>query len=233
MKTLTQGTTDALPTTLPPAGAHLYGYVDTTIAGWRSLEWDLVLYTLSAGNYRGDALAAALVSAGVPASLSNGLFSVGAGSNFAISYVDRLGYLLGLARMASTRGTPAANPHISTRISPVAIPLAGFVVRSHEVRAEDEVITDRLQRDIGYVYGAARVLTITATMHRWSLDALLEGWCMTGRVAFVGPNATGISSSNPEGSALGVRILSVSAPKPIGAAQLWAEVSFVVAMEEP
>jgi len=99
--------------------------------------------------------------------------------------------------------------------------------------ADDEVLSDRLVRDTGYTYGAARVLSIEATMHRWSLDALLYGWCMTGRVAFIGPNASGIDAGVPEGSALGVRIISVDEPRFIGAAQLWATVRFTVAMEDP
>jgi hypothetical protein len=106
-------------------------------------------------------------------------------------------------------------------------------VRDHSIAADDEVLSDRLVRDTGYTYGAARVLSIEATMHRWSLDALLYGWCMTGRVAFVGPNASDIDAGVPEGSALGVRIISVDEPRFIGAAQLWATVRFTVAMEDP
>lgn|GEM_PF-5420714 len=232
MKTLTQGTSEELPRQLPPAGAFLYGYVDTTIAGYRTLRHSATTYTLASGNYRGDELAAAITSAGLAASFSNGIFSLGAAASSSMIFADRLGYLLGIVRTASGNTMGITEPHVSSRISPVAIPLAGFVVRLHEIKAEDEQISDRLQRDIGYVYGAARVLTIEATMHKWSLAALLEGWCMTGRVSFMGPILDTIEPSTPEGSAAGVRILSVAEPVFIGQAQLWATVTFTVALEE-
>jgi hypothetical protein len=231
MLSLFQSTQESLPTNLPPAGAYLYGYVDTNDEGYRLIARGGSTYLLAAGVYRGDELAAALTTAGIASTFDNGLFSVGSATPATMRYDDRLGYCLGLARRAGTETTPStAGPVVSTRISPVAIPLAGFSVRNHEIMAEDEQGRDRLQRDIGYVYGAARVLEIKVKLHKWSLDALMEGWCMKGKVSFIGPNATIISGSNPEGSALDVKVLSVSSPMYIGPAQLWAEVTFIVAL---
>lgn len=234
MKTLHRINTRDLPSTLPPAGAYLYGYVDATIDGYNKIQSGATTYTLASAIHRGDGLAAAVTAAGVSCSYDNGRFTLTPPSSpDTFRCTNMLGVLLGIFHAPSSNPTDSVASITGERISPVAIPLSGFSVRDHAIQADDEVISDRLTRDTGYTYGAARVLTIDATLHRWSLDALLYGWCMTGRVAFVGPNASGIDSSNPEGSALGVRIISVDEPQFIGAAQLWASVRFTVAMEDP
>ena len=233
MKTLHRINTRDLPLTLPPAGAYLYGHVDATIDGYNKVQVGATTYTLASAVIRGDALAAAVTTAGVSCGLDNGIFSLippSAPDTFRCT--NMLGVLMGIFHAPGSNPTDSVVRIDGQRISPVAIPLSGFSVRDHSIAADDEVISDRLVRDTGYTYGAARVLSIEATMHRWSLDALLYGWCMTGRVAFVGPNASDIDAGVPEGSALGVRIISVDEPRFIGAAQLWATVRFTVAMED-
>jgi len=53
-----------------------------------------------------------------------------------------------------------------------------------------------------------------------------------GKVAFVGPDASLVDGSTPDGS-LTARVLAVSEPSFLGAAQMWAEVTYTVTMEDP
>jgi hypothetical protein len=232
MRTFSYTHAEALPTALPPAGAHLYGFVDATVAGYRELRVGSTTYTIASAVTRGDALAAALTTAGVPTTYANGLFTVSPSPANTIRPVDRLGVLLGLFSRANTVAHPSTSSLTSERISPVAIPLAGFAVTMQRIQSDDEMLQDRLLRQTGYVYGSARVFDVRVTLHKWALQALLFGWCMTGKVAFVGPDTALISGAAPDGS-LTARVLSVSEPTFIGASQLWAEVTFTVTMEDP
>ena len=232
MKTFAHTHGEALPATLPPAAAYLYGYVDATVPGYRQLAVGGSTLTLASAVTRGDGLAAALTTAGVPTTFANGLFTVAPSPSATIRPVDRLGVLLGLFSRANTVAHPSTASLTSERISPVAIPLAGFAVSAQRIQADDDMLQDRLLRQTGYVYGSARVFDVRVTMHKWALQALMFGWCMMGRVAFVGPDASLVDGATPDGS-LTARVLSVSEPMFIGAAQLWAEVIFTVTMEDP
>jgi len=230
MRTLSNIASEELPTNLPPAGAYLYGFINTNIEGQRKIRRNLTTYTLAGDIYRADEIPAALTTLGLPCSFDNGLFSIGTSSTESFRYTDRLGYLMGLARKAGSEQTDSlSGPRISSRISPIAIPLSGFSIKSHKIISEDEAENDRLMRDIGYVFGAARIIEVEVVLHKWALQALLQGWSMSGKVSFIGPNATNIALGNPEGSLHEVRILSVSEPSFLGQAQLWASLTFMVA----
>lgn len=232
MKTFSFTHGEALPTTLPPAGAFLYGFIDARVLGYRQLRVGATTYTIASAVTRGDQVAAALTTAGVPTTFANGLFTVTPSPAATIRPPDRLGVLLGLFLKANLTAHPSTSSLTSERISPIAIPLAGFAVTSQNIQADDDMMTDRLLRQTGYVYGSARVFEVRVTLHKWALQALLFGWCMTGRVAFVGSDTNLVSGSTPDGS-LTARVLSVSEPVFIGGAQLWAEVTFTVTMEDP
>jgi len=232
MRSVSFSESQPLPSALPPAAAFLYGFVDATQNGHNRIRYGSTTVTLASAIFRGDGIAAGLTTAGLATTFANGLFTCTPSSADTLRAIDRLGVLMGLFAEASTLSTPSAASHTSERISPVAIPLAGFTILRQSIQADDELSPDRLNRDTGHVYGAARVLDVRCMMHKWSLDAVRFGWVLRGKVAFVGPDTDPIDASTPGGSITG-RVIAVGEPAFIGAAQLWAEVTFTIAIEEP
>jgi hypothetical protein len=145
---------------------------------------------------------------------------------------DRLAVIMGLTQQASLSPTSSASSFTSQRIAPVAIPIAGFYTQAHRVDADDERLNDRMERDMGYTWGAARVLTVRLTLHKWALDAWLFGWCQRGKVTLVGNLDDILEPLRPNGRIDG-RVMSTSTPTWLGEAQLWAEVTMTLAVEEP
>jgi hypothetical protein len=232
MRTLSQALQHPLPDVLPPPAAMLYGYVDTSEAGYRTLRVGSTTYTVTSGIYRADELATQLTSQGVPTTHAGGLYTVTPASATALRADDRLAVIMGLTQQASMTPTSSVSSFTSQRIAPVAIPLAGFYTQSHRVDADDERQNDRMERDMGYTWGAARVLTVRLTLHKWALDAWLFGWCQRGKVTLVGSLDDILEPLRPNGRIDG-RVMSTSTPTWLGEAQLWAEVTMTLAVEEP
>jgi hypothetical protein len=230
MRSLSQALQHTLPAQMPPAGAMLYGYVDASETGYRRLRAGATTYQLASGIYRGDALAAALTSSGLPTTHAEGRFTVTPASSMALIGPDRLGVLLGLVARADG-GVPAASSFTSSRLSPVAIPLAGYHVEAQRIDSDDEQVPDRLERDMGFAWGGARVVTVLLTLHKWALDAWLFGWCQRGRITLEGGNASPFGASQPGGAITG-RVMSTASPRWLGDAQLWAEVRVTLAVED-
>lgn len=230
MRTLAQALQHELPAQLPPAGAMLYGYVDATETGYRRVRVASTIYQLASSIYRGDALASALTAAGVPSVHAEGRFTLTPASAGEFTGIDRLAVLLGLVARAGDR-IPSAASFTSSRLSPVAIPLAGYHVEAQRIDADDERVPDRLERDMGFVWGGARVVTLRLTLHKWALDAWLFGWCQRGKVTVEGGNASPFGASQPGGAVTGY-VISTSTPTWLGEAQLWAEVRVTLAVED-
>ena len=230
MRSLSQALQHELPSQLPPAGAMLYGHVDATETGYRRVRFASTAYQLASGIYRGDALAPALTAAGVPSTHADGRFTLTPATAGQLTGLDRLGVLLGLVAKAGD-SIPSAASFTSTRLSPVAIPLAGYHVEAQRIDADDERVPDRLERDMGFVWGGARVVTVLLTLHKWALDAWLFGWCQRGKVAIEGGNASAFGASQPGGAITG-RVISTTTPRWLGDAQLWAEVRITLAVED-
>lgn len=229
MRTLSQALQHELPTQLPPAAAMLYSYVDATETGYRRVRFASTVFQLGSGIYRGDALATALTAAGVSTTHAAGRFTLTPSIAAEFTGLDRLGVLLGLVARAGDR-IPSAGSFTSSRLSPVAIPLSGYYIEAQRIDADDERVPDRLERDMGFVWGGARVVTVRLTMHKWALDAWLFGWCQRGKVTLLGSNASPFGASQPGGALTG-RVISTTTPTWLGDAQLWAEVRLTLAVE--
>jgi hypothetical protein len=76
------------------------------------------------------------------------------------------------------------------------------------------------------------VLTVRLTLHKWALDAWLFGWCQRGKVTLVGNLDDILEPLRPNGRIDG-RVMSTTTPTWLGEAQLWAEVTMTLAVEEP
>lgn len=232
MRTLSQALQHPLPDVLPPPAAMLYGYVDTSETGYRSLRLGATTYTVPSGIYRADELPAELTALGAPTTQTGGLYTVTPASSTTLTAPDRLAVIMGLTQQASTTPTSTASSFTSQRIAPVAIPVAGFYTQSHRVDADDDRLNDRMERDMGYTWGAARVLTVRLTLHKWALDAWLFGWCQRGKVTLFGSLDVPLDAATPNGRIDG-HVMSTTTPTWLGEAQLWAEVSMTLAVEEP
>ena len=218
-----------LPTALPVASAHLYGWVDTSVAGHRTLKAGATTYTLASGYIRGDAIAAAMTTAGLGTTYSNGRFTVTPGAPTTIDSTDRLAWAMGLLSRAGQQLASAAT-HTSGVISPVAIPLYGAKTQRVEIDADDIATTARTNRVAGFVWGAVRVYEVRLYMHRWSLEALQAGCCQRGQVTVAGAVANAVSDTEPGGTITG-HVLSVSRPEWDGPAELGATVTMRIAVE--
>jgi hypothetical protein len=221
-----------LPASLPPASGHLYGWVDTSVPGHRTLSETTTpsTFTVADGYYRGDELAAALTTAGLSASYETdpGLFRLAPGSTKILASTDRLGVLLGFFARAGQTLPAATGVMTAYRVSPVAIPLLGAVWDAVTIDADDALQMSRAQRASGYVWGAVRVWDVTLMMHRWSFEALGVGWCTRGKVTVVCGSDTLMSSSETGGKIEG-HVLSVSRPVWSSTVELQATVTMRIA----
>jgi len=215
-----------LPATLPPASGYLYGWVDTSVPGHRTITDDpgaSVTYTLASGFYRGDELAAELTTQGLATSYDNGKFTVSAAGNLASD--DRLAVILGIAARS---GQTLIDTTVSGRISPVAIPLLGAQWQQVTVDADDVMTLSRQQRASGYAWGATRVWDVEVLMHRWAFEAFEFGWCSKGKVSIVCGSDVAMSSSETGGKIEG-QVLSVTRPVWSSTVELQATVTMRIA----
>ena len=110
------------------------------------------------------------------------------GAAASLTWVDRLGHLIGMDREPLT-GESATTSITSRMVPPGGIPLLGAQGREVEVRAEQRLELDRYMRGHGYVYGAGRVWEWELTMHHTSVRAFESGWCLRGKVTVSGVDA--------------------------------------------
>jgi len=228
--------TPAIPDTLPTARAWLYGYVRSDHPGYRSLRVAGLPVTVASttgkrwDSYVADLSTALTSTASWTATLGGDGRVTLAGSSSIISYPDRLGWLLGMGLDAGTSESTATTSRASRFVPPAGIPLYGAQWDSVSVEREREIVMDRSRRQGGYVWGGARVWRWTLTLHRWSLDALLTGWCLRGQVAIVGAGVSSpMSSSEPGGSLTGHALGLDGAPVWGGPTQQFATVRLLVA----
>jgi hypothetical protein len=128
---------------------------------------------------------------------SAGRISLG-GSSSIVTWDDRIGWLLGFGREAGDAET-AATSLVSRFVPPGGIPCLGVTWDEVDVQRDREAVLDRSRRQQGYAFGGSRVWRVRATMTRWSLDALMTGWCLRGKISAVGADAAAISPSDPGG----------------------------------
>jgi hypothetical protein len=219
-----------LPTTLPPASGHIYGWVDTSVPGHRELSLgggSTVNATIPSGYYRGDELATELTGQSIPTTFADGLFTVTAPVANTLISEDRLAAIMGLAARAG-QTMPVLATWTSGRISPVAIPLLGAIWTRVTVDADDVLAMSRQQRASGYAWGAVRVWDVELLMHRWAFEAFEFGWCSKGKVSIVCGSDVAMSSSVTGGKIEG-QVLSVTRPVWSSTVELQATVTLRIA----
>jgi len=214
-----------LPATLPPASGYIYGWVDTSVPGHRTITdtGGPTTYTLASGYHRGDELAAELTTQGLATTFDNGQFTLSLTGK--VGSDDRLAVILGVAARS---GQSLIETAVSGRISPVAIPLLGAQWQRVTVDADDVMTLSRQQRASGYAWGATRVWDVEVLMHRWAFEAFEFGWCSKGKVTVVCGSDVAMSSSETGGKIEG-QVLSVTRPVWSSTVELQASVVLRIA----
>lgn len=220
---------------LPVAAAWLLGYVHTTVPGYREFSTDGTPYIVSSGEWRFDALLEQMntqVFGAIGETVTDwsptgrGKFDAGGATIGLNEPTDRLGWLLG-------GGVEANGPvGIGARyIPPAGIPLLGYQWDRIEKDADRNTVRDLYRRNQGYTWGGADIFRCRLHMHRWSLDALLNGWCTRGKVTLGGAAKLDDpwSLSDPKGAITGY-VLGTSQPRWTDTIQSKAIVEMAIAV---
>ncbi len=218
--------------------ATLYGYIDTSMPGHRTVEIGGVEYTVSPGYYRGDELVAALDTALSPASWSAALTAAGlariiddTATGATVTWTDRLGAALGMGLEAGASEPGSPRSVVGQLVPRVAIPLAGAQWVGASVERESQLDRGRSGRGAGYVWGGVRVWRWRLTLSASSLEALRAGWCLRGQVTIEGAESDPMSPMESRGSVTG-HVVSVSDARWLGpdGVRQWAEVTMSLAV---
>lgn len=210
-----EGIPAEIPQAWPAARGWLYSWVDTAAPGYRALDVNaLGALTVPAAYQRWDdyvrALEIQVEILAAPTRVSirpDGRVRFLAGSvTDILTWTDRMGWLLGYGAEAGVVDTEwdTTGAALSRYVPPGGIPLLSCSWTEVEVACDAEAILDRHRKRHGYVYGAARLWTVRATMTRWALQALMTGWCLRGQLTAVAlDDIDAIGPAQPGGAITG------------------------------
>jgi hypothetical protein len=198
----------------PVPSAWLYGWIDTTVPGYRLASDGANNRQVADGYYMAPLLLDAVddlpgYAVGVE---GNGRIGVTAGD--VITWDDRLGWALGMD--AEPGDTDAAT--VSARVpSPVMIPLMSATVSRVDRETDRRFEIDKYLRGHSSIWGSADVWRWSLTVHRSAKESLDAGWMRAGQITIscstpaehIAGTPTAWSASNPggyrTGQALGYR----------------------------
>lgn len=223
---------------LPTAAAWLLGYVHTSVPGYRLVGVDGTSAMVASDYHRFDAYMGAINSAGVGVlgddiaiwdPNGKGQFTDGTETGLMDSAPDRLAWIIGTGAEAGF--TAFATGLFPRYIPPAGIPLLGYTWDRIEKDADRNTVRDLYRRNQGYTWGGADIFRCRLHMHRWSLDALLNGWCTRGKVTLGGAAKLDDpwSLSDPKGAITGY-VLGVSQPRWTDTIQSKAIVEMAIAV---
>lgn len=220
---------------LPTAAAWLLGYVHTSVPGYRSFDVSGVTYTVTSAEYRFDALLEQMNTQLLAAigetvtdwsATGRGQYDAGGASENMDGTLDRLGWIIGAGNEAGF--VSGINPRY---IPPAGVPLIGYTWDRCEKDADRNTVRDLYRRHQGYTWGGADIFRCRLHMHRWSLDAFLNGWCTRGKVTLGGAAKLDDpwSLADPKGAITGY-VLGTSQPRWTDSIQSRAIVEMAIAV---
>ena len=203
-----------IPQAWPTAKGWLYSWVDTSVVGYRDIDIDGTPYTLPSTYARFDQYVAAvetviegIVDPGQLTYLADGRVEISVDvASYQLDWPDRLGWLLGYGVEAGTTDSEWVTNDVtrSRFVPPGGIPLLSCSWSEVDVATDGDAILDRHRKRQGYVYGAARLWSVRATMTRWALQALMTGWCLRGKLTAVAlSELNAIAPAEPGGAITG------------------------------
>lgn len=186
--------------------AWLYAYIQTSAPGYRKVSIGGTTYTIANTGDSGvlwpdfiDSLDTAINASGWSAEiLASGAVRL-SGPSAAVTWIDRLGALLGMAADPQTAlGTITSAT--SSVVPYGGIPLYGATWKTVDISRSVEYEVSRVARTHGYVYGGARLWIWSLTMDRHALDAVRRGFVMRRRIRITGAGVSAdIDNNNPDG----------------------------------
>lgn len=178
----------------PTPSAWLYGFIDTSVPGYRKMDVSIYAFTLADGYYSFPAyidqlntrLSTDFGSGGIATATTDALGRVIITTSHGdIEWTDRLGWMLGFDVTAGSDTGVALGPALtltSDRPPAAAIPLMSVSWARIDRAIETTVAVDRRQRGHGYVFGDNELMRFKLLLHVQALRSLREGWCLSGQV---------------------------------------------------
>tara|TARA_Y100001963_G_scaffold155044_1_gene245169 strand:+ start:4750 stop:5433 length:684 start_codon:yes stop_codon:yes gene_type:complete len=166
----------------PAPSAWLYGFVDTSVPGYRRVSTPGVKQ-VSSGYYSFPAFVSQLNSqlATGDSATTDSLGRVTLSAVGGITWTDRLGWLIGMdVKPGDSAGS--ATSRTSDRPPPAGIPLMAASWSRIDRAVETTIAVDRHQRGHGYLFGDNELVRFRLLMHVQSLRSFREGWCLSGQV---------------------------------------------------
>lgn len=220
----------------PPTGAvgWMFGWVPAT--GYCKVRVDSVDLATTGDHDMRDFLNGLQSATGLTwTTRADGRMEV-TGSGQTLTWLDRLGWLLGFDREGRQR-EGVAGTLTARSISPALIPLFSRTFERIDRERERSLVLDRWGRAHGYAWGDVDIFRWRVRMHRTGLEAWKTGWCARGMVTLTpfGMDAhragavTAWSPSTP-GGAYGGRLLGTEGgAQPIDAARTMFDLTLVTA----
>lgn len=183
----------------PTPSGWLYGFIDTSVPGYRKLSNDGTDIQLSDG-YRSfpayiDELNTRMGTDGGTATTDT-LGRVTITGSAPMTWTDRLGWMIGLdVKPGDDSGSNATRT--SDRPPPAAIPLMSVSWSTVNRAVETMIEVDRRQRGHGYLFGDADVMRFKMLLHVQALRSFHEGWCLSGQVIISTKSPADFSTDTP------------------------------------
>jgi len=168
----------------PTPSAWLYGFIDTSVPGYRKLSNNGTALQLADGYYSFpayiDELNTKMATDGGSA-VTDSLGRVIVFGSAPITWTDQLGWMIGMdVKPGDASGAIATRT--SDKPPPAAIPLMSVSWSRIDRAVETTIAVDRHQRGHGYLFGDNELVRMRLLMHVQGLRSFREGWCLSGQV---------------------------------------------------
>ena len=183
----------------PTPSGWLYGFIDTSVPGYRLVDNDGTALQLADGYYNFpayiDQLNTKMATDGGTAT-TDALGRVVIAGSAPMTWTDQLGWMIGLdVKPGDDSGSSATRT--SDRPPPAAIPLMSVSWKTVNRAVETIVQVDRHQRGHGYLFGDGDVMRFRMLLHVQALRSFREGWCLSGQVIISTKNPADFSTDSP------------------------------------
>ena len=179
--------------TWPEPRGWLYGFIDTTVPGYRKLNNNGTDLTVASGYHSFPAYVTQVNAlSGVAASVDS-IGRVTITGAAPITWTDRLGWMLGFdVKPGDNAGSNTSRT--SDRPPPAGIPLMSVSWSRIDRAVESTITVDRKQRGHGYLFGDNDLFRFKVLLHVQSLRSFREGCCLSGKVVISTQSPTNFAS---------------------------------------
>ena len=182
--------------TWPQPRGWLYGYVDTSVPGYRALNNNGADLTVASGYYSfPDYVSQIDALSGISASVDS-IGRVTITGTAPITWTDRLAWMIGLdTKPGDSAGSSSSRT--SDRPPPGGIPLMSVSWSRIDRAVESTITVDRKQRGHGYLFGDNDLWRLKLLFHVQSLRSFREGHCLSGKVIVSTQSPSNFATDTP------------------------------------